>query len=49
MSVKLTVKVEILRGGNFRAFHGKMVRRENKTAQILCQNVCLCVQACSRN
>ena len=34
------------KSGNFRAFRGKMVRRENKTARILCRNVCLRVQAC---
>ena len=34
------------KSGNFRAFRGKMVRRENKTVQILCRNVCLRVQAC---
>ena len=38
------------KSGNFRAFRSKMVRRENKTARILCQNACLRVQAsCPRN
>ena len=38
--------MDYCKSGNFRAFRGKMVGRENKTARILCQNVCLRVQAC---
>ena len=40
------IALQYCKSGIFCAFRGKMVGRENKTAQILCQNVCLRVQAC---